>query len=146
MTANGTGMSGSLANARAGKARILAIDDSKTIIAHLKGVLEPRGYRVDTLDMFIELPTLIKNDPPDLVILDLNMPTIPGIPLGGLIRKFQPHEIPIVVYSSQPRAELEEAAHALRAAAVVAKGETDDNLIKTVEAVLAIRRSGQQRS
>ncbi len=122
-------------------ARILAIDDSPTVLIHLRRILGAHGYRVETLDLLVELAERLKKETPDLIILDLHMPTLPGVPLGRLIRKFQPHEIPIVIYSSQPRPERLDAAAKVGAVATVQKGGPDDDLLAAVAGVLPHHRS-----
>jgi CheY-like chemotaxis protein len=119
-----------------GGARILAIDDSPSVIHHLRRILEGEGHVVETLGLLVELPQKLKNDPPDLIVLDLHMPALPGISFGGFIRKYQPHEIPIIIYSSRPRSELEDAAQKVQAVDFIEKGGPDLVLVGAVNRAL----------
>jgi DNA-binding NarL/FixJ family response regulator len=115
--------------------RVLVIDDSPSIITHIRQLLGAHGHTVESLELFVHLPDRLKHDPPDLIVLDLNMPALPGIAMGGLIKRYQPREIPIIVYSSQPRPELEAAARKLNAAGCVQKGDPPECLIEAVDKV-----------
>jgi len=119
-----------------GAARILAIDDSPSVIHHLRRILEAEGHVVETLNLLVELPQRLKINPPDLIVLDLHMPALPGISFGGFIRKYQPHEIPIIIYSSRPKSEMEEAAEKVRAVDFIEKGGPDLVLVGAVNRAL----------
>jgi twitching motility two-component system response regulator PilH len=113
-------------------AKILVIDDSPSEVLRIRGVLELAGYEVDSMDMIIHLPQQVKNDPPDVILLDLSMPVLSGINVASLIRRHQPRPIPIVVYSSRPQVELRSAAAELGAVAYLQKGRPDDQLLGAV--------------
>ncbi len=112
--------------------RVLIIDDSPSVIAKAKGVLEGAGYQIETLELLIHLPQVIRTSPPDVVLLDLNMPFLPGIEVAKLIERYQPHRIPLVIYSSKPEDELRRAAGEVGAVGYVQKGAPDSQLIDAV--------------
>ncbi|MFV2072424.1 MAG: response regulator [Thermoanaerobaculales bacterium] len=114
-------------------ARILVIDDSPTVVHTIRRALEPAGYSVETLALLIELPQRLKTDPPSLIVLDLHMPALSGVRIAGLIRSFQPHEIPVVIYSSRPLTEIQEAAAEIGAVGFVEKGSQDHLLVASVK-------------
>jgi two-component system OmpR family response regulator len=117
-------------------ATILVIDDSATVIAAVEQCLGGAGYRVIHLESFIHLPQLLHTQPPDLIVLDLNMPHLSGLTFGEFIRKFQSREIPILINSSSGDAEVKAAVIHLKAAGAVKKGDPAD-LIRQVRATLA---------
>jgi twitching motility two-component system response regulator PilH len=96
-------------------AKILVIDDSPTVSALLTAILTPEGHEVCTLNSFVDLPIYLRRSPPDLVVLDLHMPTMDGLSFGRFIRQQQQRRIPIVVYSAAPASEVHETARALGA-------------------------------
>jgi PAS domain S-box-containing protein len=80
--------------AAGGSETILAVEDEEILRALLATVLEDKGYRVicasdglEALEIFLRPPVQI-----DLVISDLNMPRLGGIPLVQEIRKFAPQQ------------------------------------------------------
>lgn len=65
---------------------ILAVDDDLKVLAILRALLVPWGFRITTLSdpqKFWEFVPVIK---PDLLILDLEMPTVTGIELCQSVR------------------------------------------------------------
>ena len=116
--------------------RILVIDDSLSAVQRARNVLEKAGYTVETLDLLIYLPRLVKENPPDLILLDLSMPALSGIKVAMFIRRYQKHPIPIVLYSSRTIEELREAVLEMGAAGFVQKGESDQRLLATISTAL----------
>ena len=82
------------------KARILVIDDSQTVFQSIVAVLGLKAFDIDQLEMFVKLPRILKKSPPDLIILDINIPGLSGVRIGELIRKYQVSAIPVIIYSS----------------------------------------------
>jgi len=77
---------------------ILAVDDETQVTLVLKRVLEQEGYIVTTSnDGYAALATVI-DSPPDLVILDINMPGINGYQVLRRIR--EEHDIPVIMLSA----------------------------------------------
>jgi DNA-binding response OmpR family regulator len=122
-------------------ARILVVDDSPTVIHFVRGALGADGHEVEALDSFINLAFIVKNRPPDLVILDLNIPALSGLSMGNIMRKYESRSIPIVIYSSRGEAEMRSAAKELNASGVVAKSSRADELRAEVARILAVSRA-----
>src|SRR3954468_11683103 len=66
---------------------VLAVDDLPQNIRLLDAVLSPRGYRVVSAQSGVEALTLITQDPPDLVLLDVLMPDQDGYEVCRRIRQ-----------------------------------------------------------
>lgn len=122
-------------------ARVLVIDGSLSSVQRSKDVLEKAGYRVEALDLLIYLPRIVKDDPPDVILLDLSMPTLSGVNVAKFIRRYEKHPIPIVLYSSRPRPQLMDTAEELSAAGFVHKTDPDSLLLSTLSDIL--RRSSE---
>ncbi|MCP4899282.1 MAG: response regulator [bacterium] len=120
-----------------GMARVLVIDDSLSAVQKARHVLEKAGYTVETLDLLIYLPQIVKDDPPDAILLDLSMPALSGINVAKFIRRYEKSPIPIILYSSRPVEELIETADQLDAAGYVQKGDPDSHLLSTISHVLS---------
>jgi DNA-binding response OmpR family regulator len=117
-------------------ARVLVIDDSLSAVQRARSILERAGHTVDTLDLLIYLPQMVKDNPPDLILLDLSMPALSGVNVAKFIRRYEKHPIPIVLYSSRSVEELAVTARTLSAAGYVQKGDSDDHLLGIVSGVL----------
>jgi len=117
-------------------AKVLIIDDSRVVIQKLKNVLEPGGHEVVATDLLIQIPDVIKDDAPDVVVLDLNMPALGGVAVASLIKRFQKNPIPIVIYSSGSKEDLEAAAAEIGAADIVQKGDADSRLTAAISRAL----------
>lgn len=118
-------------------ARILVIDDSPTVLLAVRQALGVEGHRVEALDSFVDLPGRLRDNPPDLIVLDLEIPYLPGLAFARLIQKYQLRSIPIVIYSGQPIQEIERAARTIGAAASVAKGQPLQILREAVDHTLS---------
>ncbi|ESA38807.1 pas pac sensor hybrid histidine kinase [Leptolyngbya sp. Heron Island J] len=65
---------------------ILVVDDELHIRQLLRQELEAAGYRVKTAKDGVDGLNQIKADPPDLIILDVMMPTINGFDLAAVLK------------------------------------------------------------
>lgn len=59
-------------------ARILVVDDEPDIVRVVTKIMEARGHSVTIAHDGIEACDRVKADPPDVVILDLNLPRLDG--------------------------------------------------------------------
>lgn len=66
---------------------ILIVDDSKTILMSMEGVLKKAGFSVMTADGGMAALAKINATLPDLMITDLNMPGMDGITLIKEVKK-----------------------------------------------------------
>jgi two-component system alkaline phosphatase synthesis response regulator PhoP/OmpR family response regulator RpaB len=78
---------------------ILVVDDDKDIVQTLKGNLELDGYRVACAYDGREGIQSIRAAPPDLVLLDLNLPDIDGIKACQAIRR--EYDVPIIMLTAR---------------------------------------------
>ena len=68
------------------QAKVLLVDDDKMILRLVRTLLEPWGINVTTLNNSLKFWDELESVQPDLVILDVQMPTIDGIELCQLLR------------------------------------------------------------
>lgn len=79
--------------------KILIIEDDSSLSAELKILLNNAGYEANILKDFGNVPELVKNLKPDLILLDINLPLINGDVLLQSIRKES--NIPIIMVTSR---------------------------------------------
>jgi len=60
------------------KKKILIVDDEPDIVSYLEMVLQDQGYDTTTAGNGNEALESVRNDPPDLVTLDISMPEASG--------------------------------------------------------------------
>jgi diguanylate cyclase (GGDEF)-like protein len=68
------------------EARVLIVDDDPLVLGALEHLLAPRGYRITTLDEPSRFWDVLEESPPDLVLLDVEMPGLTGIDLCRALR------------------------------------------------------------
>jgi two-component system, OmpR family, KDP operon response regulator KdpE len=88
--------------------RILVVDDEQGLRRALATNLRARGYVVELAESGEQALTLAADHHPDLVVLDLGLPTIDGIEVIEGIRGWSP--VPIVVLSARGAEDAKVAA------------------------------------
>lgn len=85
--------------------RILVIDDSDEIVAYFTEVLEEHGYEYSVAQDGKKALELMRQDRPDLVLLDVMMPRKSGIAVFNKMRKDPELEkIPVVIVTGASQA------------------------------------------
>jgi CheY-like chemotaxis protein len=67
--------------------RILAVDDQTDNLVFLRLLLEAEGYEVETATNGLEALAKLEANPPDLLLLDLEMPEIDGYEIIRQVRQ-----------------------------------------------------------
>lgn len=119
-------------------ARILVIDDSETVYLTVRNALMKDGHTVERLELLVRLPGLMRRDPPDLILLDLNMPMLSGASVGEFVRSYETRPTRLIIYSSDTLEEMTRVQKRLGADAVLSKGVSPLNLRGVVNRVLAV--------
>ncbi len=121
--------------------RILVIDDSPLLIAAVEAALTNVGYEVATAMTLEAFEAARRSAPPDLIILDVQMPEIFGDDLATTLRGAYAEPAPIVLLSSLDDEELEERARNAEARAWVSKRAGMAALIAKVGEILGEREN-----
>jgi DNA-binding NarL/FixJ family response regulator len=118
--------------------RILLADDHETVRRGVRVILAARKeYTLVEVTNGEEAVAAARGRAPDLVILDLTMPSLDGFTAAQEIRKFLPH-VPILFFSMhQQSPALLALAKARNVQGFVCKAESGGVLLKAVEALLA---------
>jgi two-component system KDP operon response regulator KdpE len=118
---------------------VLVVDDDPDVQKLVTVNLEARGYQVKAVARGTEALSLLKQEPFDLVILDLVMPGISGIEVCSRIR--EDSDVPVIVLSAYDEEELKVQALDAGADDYVTKPFGQDELLARIRAVMR-RASG----
>jgi DNA-binding response OmpR family regulator len=81
------------------KATILVVDDEPHVLKLVRANLESSGYKVLTATDGAEAVTLVEQELPDLVILDLMLPKMDGYAVCRRVREFS--SVPIIMLTAR---------------------------------------------
>jgi DNA-binding response OmpR family regulator len=123
-------------------ARILVVDDSPSIYFNVRRSLTPDRHQVDRLEAFTELPGYLRTTPPDLVLLDLEMPALSGTAFAQFLRRIETRPTHIVIHSALDDETLRKAAREVGALGAIRKGTSGEQLRSSVNRYLL--RSGEK--
>ena len=123
--------------------RILVVDDEKLIRWSLQQTLVKAGYELETAESGTAATSVMRQDAPDLVLLDLKLPDIDGIQVLRHIKETQPG-IPVVIMTAY--ADVPTAVEAMRLGAYdyIAKPIDFENLAVTIRNALETRHLRQK--
>lgn len=86
--------------------RILAVDDSPTIVAMISEILASAGYEVLTAGDGVEALEVAKTEEPDLILLDVMIPKLDGYRVCRLLKFDQKYKaIPIIMLTAKTEEE-----------------------------------------
>jgi DNA-binding response OmpR family regulator len=120
---------------------ILIVDDNPLFLTQAVRLCEREGFSTLTAGTWSELNTILSGHVPDLVLLDIELPSIPGHRLGAFIRAR--HQIPIVLISALDEERLRKLFAASDADAWICKPLTRDKLIAAVTRFLPQQADGK---
>lgn len=109
---------------------ILIVDDNPVFRMQAARLAEREGFSTVTAGDLAELSNVLMSTKPDLVLVDIEMPTIPGHRLGALIRSR--HQVPIVLISALTEERLRRLFEASDADGWICKPLTRDKLVAAV--------------
>ncbi|MBD3169457.1 MAG: response regulator [candidate division Zixibacteria bacterium] len=113
--------------------KILIVDDEDDIITFLRTVFRKAGYETVTANNGEEALKTVREEEPDMITLDLQMPKNTGTDFYRNIRKDKKYaDIPVVVVSGLPGRHLAVP----RPVAVFEKPIDPDELLKVVKETL----------
>jgi len=82
--------------------KILVVDDSKTELMYLTGLLQKNGYAVRTAENAAEALASLAADKPDLILMDVVMPGQNGFQLTRTISRDPLYaDVPIIMCTSK---------------------------------------------
>jgi chemosensory pili system protein ChpA (sensor histidine kinase/response regulator) len=120
---------------------VLVVDDSISIRHALEGALSSVGYDVRLARDGVEALGAMIADPPDIMVLDLEMPRLDGFELLSVIRANESlARTPVVILTSRAAEKYHRQAMDLGVRAYLTKPCPDEVLITTLQRVLRERQ------
>lgn len=120
------------------KNKILVVDDSNTVRTIMSRFLQRHNYQCTSAKDGLEALSLIKESPPDLLLLDLEMPRVNGFEvLEALQKDPQLDKIPVIVITSRGTKKHKEKATALGANAFLTKPYREPELLALIQKWIA---------
>lgn len=117
--------------------RILLIDDSPLILEFTRAILVEAGYSVGIAMTVEAFEAERRSTPPDLIIVDVQMPEIFGDDLASTLRGAYGETAPIILLSSLSEEELGERAKEAGARGWVTKRSGPTALIAKIREIFA---------
>ncbi|MDQ1721436.1 MAG: two-component system, OmpR family, operon response regulator KdpE, partial [Pseudonocardiales bacterium] len=118
---------------------VLLVDDEPQLLRTLVLSLTQRGFAVSTAADATSALRLVKDEPPDLVVLDLGLPDLDGLEVVRRIHRAEPM-LPIIVLSARSGSGDKIVALDLGAVDYVTKPFDVNELLARLRA--AVRRRG----
>ena len=121
----------------ASKRTIMVVDDNADIVAILKAILEDKGYALQFAYSGQEAFNLLGEQKPDLIILDILMPTIDGLKvLTRLKGDPDTASIPVILLTSKVEYKDVLIGYKMGANYYITKPFTKGQLLKGINLVL----------
>ena len=117
---------------------VLAVDDSVTMRAMLRGALGNAGFNVHLADDGLHGLAVLKDIDPDVIITDINMPRLDGFGFVDAVRRDEAHRsVPILVLTTESAASMKQRAREAGATGWIVKPFVEDKLISIIRRVAA---------
>lgn len=120
--------------------KVLAIDDSRTIRSLVQKVMEDAGFHCSLADDGVQGVARFQQDPPDVVITDINMPNMDGYGVISAIRGGSVNRnVPILVLTTESAPHLKAKARDAGATGWIVKPFDDAAIVSVVRRVTGAR-------
>ena len=114
--------------------RIVVLEDDKDYREVLTQILEDAGHEVFGAETGFDIVDELVHGSPDLILLDLVLPTLSGDSVIDLFKKKDViREVPVIILSSKDEEEIKAAADKISAAGWLRKPVDKDELLEAVE-------------
>jgi DNA-binding response OmpR family regulator len=123
---------------------VLVVDDEPSVLDVVGTRLKTAGYRVTTARTGNEALRAVRDDRPDLAVVDLLMPGLDGYGFCAMVKRDLTLRFPIVVISGRTDERDRQRALDAGAATFVAKPFNDRRLLDAIEKLLAEQTQPQE--
>lgn len=115
------------------RGKILVIDDSELVLDITRDALEEEGYQILTNSSWVEVNATIREHRPDMILLDLMMPSIKGESLCEILKKSSfGRDIPIIIFSTKEESEIKRLAEDAGAEGYIVKRMNKKDIVESV--------------
>lgn len=116
-----------------GKLRVLVVDDDPDLLDLVARSLRPHGIEVETHLSALGVHTRIRDTVPDIVLIDVNFPSLKGDKVVSLARAQAPAGTRFILYSASDEAQLRSLAKASGADGYLSKSVQGEELARKIE-------------
>ena len=121
------------------KVTVLILDDNPLVLKLGRALLEREGCTVLTASSWIEFNHVLAGNTPDIIVLDVNLPSIKGNRLSEVLKsQSNKKDIPIVLISDLPEKSLEEMFPSSGANAWMRKPLTRDKMVDMITRYVSV--------
>ena len=120
---------------------VLVVEDERKIRDLVRGYLEHEGLGVLTTESGAEAISIVRSSEPDLVVLDLRLPDVPGEEVAREVRSFS--SLPILMLTAKAREEDRIRGLELGADDYLTKPFSPRELVLRVKSILRRRNGGE---
>lgn len=119
------------------KTTVLLLDDNPLVLKLGRALLEREGATVLTAASWIEFNHVLATSSPDVMLIDINLPSIKGNRLSEVLKsQTNRHTIPVILISDLPERTIEEIFPASGADGWLRKPLTRENVVGAIQKVL----------
>lgn len=116
--------------------KVLVVDDDPLVLRILRDRLVEAGFLVTTTSAAFGAIQMVEEFGPDVVVLDVMMPALPGNKIAELIRqRFPGRNVAILLYSGRDLDDLPRLARECGADAWIAKSDDYAGLVERIVAL-----------
>lgn len=116
---------------------ILLVDDEPFILSATATLLRAAGHTVHTCDQWTGVAKTVRDQSPDLILMDYNMPALKGDDLVAILKRNLIHDdMKIFIFSSEPESDLISIANRCGADGYIRKNVAGHLLLREIENAL----------
>ncbi len=118
--------------------KILLVDDEPFILQCTAQLLRGAGYEVHTCVQWAGVAAVVRNEEPDLILMDYNMPSLKGDDLCLILkRNVMQDNLRIMIFSSEPESDLIQITRRCGADGYIKKNLPGHILLARIEQALS---------
>lgn len=139
-------MAGSVSkpSAASARGRVLVVDQDHDCRLSLSSMAAKSGYQVEAVADGEMAKTLIRSRPPDVVLLDAQLPRADGYDVCQWIKEHTHMRIPVIIMSTLANADARQQALDAGADEFMAKPFCKESLLQTLHQLVDIRTAAEQ--